>query len=238
VTIVHPWESGADDSPRWDHWSGGSWALARWYERKGELVSSIERSPAGSPIANADFGAAPAGFNALLAFNARELASVTGDGDLVRSAAELEGALDQRWDEGLGTWVDAGPSEDTSGRTRTLEALLPLLGTSDASRVDRVINDLLDPSAYGAPFGPSGVHRAEPVYGADTYWRGPAWPQLSYLVWVATVRLGRSAAAEVLGDALVRGATRSGFAEYWNADSADGLGARPQSWATLALLVH
>ncbi len=237
ITIVHPWESGADDSPRWDHWSGGGWELSRWYDRKGELVASIDRSAEGSPTANRDFGAAPVGFNALVAFNARELATAFGGDDLVRGAEEIEAALDERWDDLLGTWVDAGPSAATSGRTRTLEGLLPLLVATDAARVDRVLGDLVDPDAHGARFGPRGVHRSEPVYGANTYWRGPAWPQLTYLMWIAAQRHRRDEASGQLGRALVDGAWSSGFAEYWNADTGEGLGARPQSWATLAALV-
>ncbi len=236
VTIVHPWESGADDSPRWDHWAGATFELARWYDRKGELVASIGRSAQGSPIDNPDFGAAPAGFNALVAFSAFELCSVIDDDHLASGAAAITTALDDRWDDRLGTWVDAGPSSAASGRIRTLEGLLPLLVEGDDRRVDRVVTELVDPEAYGAPYGPRGVHRGEAVYGEDTYWRGPAWPQLSYLLWIAAVRHGRVDAADRLGRALVDGAARSGFAEYWNADTGSGLGARPQSWATLALL--
>src|SRR5829696_6213786 len=30
VFIVHPWESGADDSPRWDSWLDADWTALRW----------------------------------------------------------------------------------------------------------------------------------------------------------------------------------------------------------------
>jgi hypothetical protein len=36
---------------------------------------------------------------------------------------------------------------------------------------------------------------------------------------------------------LIRGATNSGWAEYWDADDGTGLGAAPQSWAALAAVV-
>ena len=55
-------------------------------------------------------------------------------------------------------------------------------------------------------------------------------------MWLAATRHGKDDAASRLGAALVDGARTSGFAEYWNADTGSGLGARPQSWATLALL--
>ena len=43
-----------------------------------------------------------------------------------------------------------------------------------------------------------------------TYWRGPAWPQLTYLVWVAASRRGRSEAA-ALAAMLVEGARPVGL---------------------------
>jgi hypothetical protein len=127
---------------------------------------------------------ASAGFNALVAFNARELAGLTGDDVLGAGAQELAEALDDRWDPDLRTWVDDGPTAATSGRIRTLDALLPALVT--ARPVPEVLAPLADPAAHGAPYGPTGVHRAEPTFAPSTYWRGSAWPQLSYLCWVAT----------------------------------------------------
>ena len=37
-------------------------------------------------------------------------AAVTGDDGLAAAAGELAGSLDERWDDDLGTWVDAGPT--------------------------------------------------------------------------------------------------------------------------------
>src|SRR5690606_7968926 len=133
-------------------------------------------------------------------------------------------------------WVDAGAAEDGSGRCRSLDGLLPLLVTEDAGRAKAVLASLVDPTAYGARYGPTGVHRAEPAFSPTTYWRGPAWPQLSYLLWVAAARRGAPEAPE-LARALRAGAARSGFAEYWEPDTAAGLGAVPQCWAGLAVLV-
>jgi hypothetical protein len=237
VALCHPWESGGDDCPRWDHWCPGGWDPARWYDVKGELVATVEHGPDGSPLANPAFRVASCGFNALVAFNALELASVTGDGSLASDAAALVAVLDDRWDPELRTWVDAGDSDAGSGRTRTLDALLPVLVTGRADALDAAFSELLDPTAFGGACGPAGVHRDEHSFAARTYWRGPAWPQLTYLVWVAARRRWRPEAADVLGSMLVRGAVSSGWAEYWDADDGTGLGAAPQSWAALAAVV-
>lgn len=232
VALCHPWESGADDSPRWDHWYGDD-----RFRVKGDLLASIVRSPSGAPLSNPAFDVAPASFNALLAFNARELALFTGDDALTVSGDELAGALDERWDARMRTWADAGESASSSGRVRTLDALLPTIVSSDAGARDAAFADLVDSSAYGATFGPTGVHRAEPAFAPDSYWRGSSWPQVSYLLWTAARRTGRDAIAAELAGATVKAATGSGFAEHWNPDDATPLGAVPQSWTTVALLM-
>ncbi len=237
VSLCHPWESGADDDPRWDHFCPGGFDLGRWRATKGELVGSIERAPSGAPVRNPKFDVASTSFNALLAFNSYELGTWIGDGELLARAAELTEALESRWEPALGTWIDAGDAAGTSGRTRSVGGLLPVLCSTDEAAVRTVFAELLDPAAYGGKCGPAGVHRAEPAFAPTTYWRGPAWPQLTYLFWVAAVQAGRRADARMLAAALVRGARASGMAEYWEPDTGLGLGAAPQSWATLALLV-
>jgi len=238
IALCHPWESGGDDCPRWDHWCPGEWNAGKWYDVKGALVASVEHSGQGSPIANRSFVVASCGFNALVAFNAFELASVTGDAELITRAETLVATLMMRWNGELATWIDAGDSESDSGRVRSLDALLPVLVSLDQSVNERVFSQLREPTAFGGLSGPAGMHREEPTFSARTYWRGPAWPQLTYLFWVAARRLGRDDDARALADMLTRGALNSSWAEYWDADDGTGLGAAPQSWAALAAVVQ
>lgn len=238
IALCHPWESGGDDCPRWDHWCPGGWSKERWFGIKGDLVDSLSFSEIGSPIANPAFVVASCGFNALVAFNALELASVSNDDRLIDKAIQLIGELDGRWDEECGTWVDAGDSASTSGRVRTLDALLPVLVSSHQEAITRVFAALRDDSAFGGVTGPSGVHRHEPTFEPRTYWRGPAWPQLTYLFWVAARRHDRGQDATALADMLTLGALASSWSEYWDANDGMGLGAAPQSWAALAAVVQ
>lgn len=235
VTIVHPWESGADDSPRWDHWRSDAADLSEWFHTKGRLLASVERSAEGAPLANPSFDPAPASFNALVAFNALELASITGDAGLRRAGDEITDRLVARWSASTGTWIDGGPASDSSGSVRVLDALLPALVCHDHAA--DAVRAALDPGQFGGAAGPAGVHREEPSFAPTRYWRGPAWPQLTYLLWVAAVRCSQRRQADALARALVLGARRSGFAEYWEPDTGAALGAHPQAWATLAAVV-
>jgi len=235
--IVHPWESGCDDSPRWDAWSLGPWTFDHWKQRKGDLVEAL-RFDGSSPIGSTAFEVASAGFAALVAFNAFELAEATGDDSQVDAAQAIVAGLAGRWQPAGATWVDrvmVGASG--SAGVRTLDALLPVLVSEDEPAVDAAFAEALDDRAFGGPFGPAGVHRDEAAFDPGAYWRGAAWPQITYLLWVAARRRGRAELAADLASRLVAGARRSGMAEYWHPDTGEGLGAVPQSWAALAAIV-
>jgi glycogen debranching enzyme len=116
--------------------------------------------------------------------------------------------------------------------------MLPVLVTANESVIERVFSDLRDETAFGGAAGPAGMHRDEPTFEARTYWRGPAWPQLTYLFWIAARRHGRVEDGTAFADMLTRGAVASSWAEYWDANDGTGLGAAPQSWAALAAVVQ
>jgi len=238
VTVVHPWETGCDDSPRWDHFCPGrGFDLARWRQHKIELLSSVEYSADGAPLANPAFAVAPIGFNALVAWNAMEFASVTGDQELSAQARELADRISQRWRPEVGTWADGGPDDTTSGEVRTADALCALLVVDNVDQRRSALRSLDQTGDFGGQFGPRGVHPDEPTYDPATYWRGPVWPQLAYLLWLAADREGSREVAERVRQRTLAGAVASGFAEYWNGETGVGGGAIPQSWAGVALLM-
>jgi hypothetical protein len=233
VELCHPWESGCDDSPRWDAVLHAPWTVEGWREAKGHLLEPIERTDAGAPVHNPAFAVGSVGFSALVAWNALELAAGTGDDRLVAAAHELTDAIDARWDAELCTWVDDGPTATTSGRVRTHDALLPLLLIDRPEARDQ----LTDPAGLGGAYGPAQVHRAEAVFDARQYWRGSAWPQLAYLSWRAARWAGADGSAASFQNSLMSAVVVNGFSEHWDPDSGVGFGAAPQSWSTLALVV-
>lgn len=248
IELVHPWESGCDHSPRWDDLmrvgldaaGADPYDERHWFERKGELVASVHRDDDGAPLWNDAFAVGSVAFSAITAHGARELAALTGDGVLADASADLTAALATRWDPERRTFVDDGPTAHGSGRIRTAEALLPTLVVHDPGIVTAVASELTDPAALGGAFGPAQVHRDEPTRRAGSYWRGPSWPQLDFLLSVALSSSGVPAgvaAARRVAQSSATGAVRSGWAEYWDPDDATPGGAAPQSWSTLAVLL-
>jgi hypothetical protein len=236
VNVVHPWETGADDSPRWDSWSADG-AGGRWRDEKDRFVTSLNVNHFGSSVSNPLFCVAPSSFNALVAFNALEIASMANDSNLNNEALELTQAIDEHYDPGLLTWADTAPDGSVTSVIRTLDALLPVLVSPHAKRVDQALQLTLDPQAFGAPFGPCGVDKREPTFNANTYWRGAAWPQLTYLFFVAASRSGNVKVREMLARNAIRAAIRSNFSEFLNPITGSGLGASLQSWACLPIVM-
>ena len=128
---------------------------------------------------------------------------------------------------------DDGATARGSGRIRTLDALLPALLHRGRG--------VLAPSSTPPPTARRTARAAstprEPTYDPRRYWRGSAWPQLTYLLWLAATSSGSDAARSALARSIVAGAARSGYAEHWVADTGAPLGAVPQTWSTLAVAV-
>jgi hypothetical protein len=239
LVIVHPWEAGTDDSPRFDSWTGStSWRRRLWTKVDRKLLESTVFSPDGSAIDNPEFVVAPASFNAIAADAAATLGDLLDDEAWHTRARDLADVLDERaWDDEEQLWSDVafvGPPGADSVRVPTSDAVLPALCTADRSKADKALAQLTRPDRFAAPYGPRFVPPDHPAYRPDEYWRGPAWPQLNYLTALAAKRCGLTALAANLATTTKRAVLRAGFPEYWNPETGRGLGAIPQTWAAVA----
>jgi len=234
IRVLHPWETGCDDSPRWDGWESRSFSERRWNKRKRDLVRSITLKD-GAAWSNPQFEVASAGFSALVAFNAHELAGLTGDRDLRHRADALSKAIEAQWVDAKRTWGDVRLRGSGNGAlAATLDGLLAALISEDERHVDAAFAEVFQTERFWRPYGPSAAAADESVYQPSRYWRGDAWPQEIYLMMVAAQRHGRDEAAQRLAEKLVIGCTSSCFAERWNPETGGALGASPQGWAALA----
>ena len=236
IRVYHPWETGADDSPRFDFGRRPPYHRSRWDDVHYKLVGALDVRDC-EAVGSTAFDLCPASFNALVAWNAREVGDLLGDRWLQAEAARLAETIDAvMWSEEEQTWCDVWPDGTPTSSVRVVDALLPALVTTDADRAAWVLRVATDPAGFGLPFGPAQVHPAEESYEANCYWRGPSWPSLTYLLWRAAAERGLVIEADRLASMLRDGAAASGFAEYWNAATGAGLGAVPQSWACLAIV--
>ena len=244
--VVHPWEAGNDHSPRWDGW-GAPGATRDDYDRAARTawnkaqMRNVIFNDDGAASWSSTFVACPAGFNAYVAFNTAELAEAVDDHGLAERAARIAAAMDEHlWDEDEGLWSDLSVVGGRSPRATSpiSDGVMGALVTADAVRADRALAQLDQPDRFAAPFGPTNVARSDPSYDPRMYWRGAAWPHLNYLLWLALRRWQRFDKADALARRTRTAAVRSGWAEYWDPETGEGLGAIPQSWTGLVIAMR
>ena len=157
--------------------------------------------------------------------------------------------IERLWDERLGLFLDrvAGGAENESRaeRTRapiTWAALAPLALPDLPEEIGRrlVEEHLLNPSEFLTPVAPPSVAACEPSYEPGggrgpirRYWRGPAWVNSAWLVWLGMRRLGYEREAERMAQGLIAAVEREGLREYYDPRDGTGLGAKDFAWSAL-----
>jgi hypothetical protein len=260
--IVHPWESGMDNSPSWDQplsvvpevsnehierrdvatVSADQRPSQREYRQYLGIVATLrsagwdtERQPADSPFSVED-----PGFTAIATRAAADLASVAVaagmDGREPARLAESMGAgLDALWDDELGWYRPY----DIVGRCRvgpaTSTGLVALWAGVPDDRARRMMDrvDHWHQAMSGSvPTTQPDVASFDPV----RYWRGPVWVLVNWLVADGLARAGFSERAAALR-ADTRGLVAQGFSEYYDPRDAAGIGGQSFSWSA-ALTLH
>jgi hypothetical protein len=241
ISIIHPDESGLDDSPKYDavfgwmtHYRPGYFWLV---ERSRRL-----RYDSQAIIARYDEHVEDVLVNVVYALSLHALARLTGD-DAYRVRAErTERALLERcWDEERGLFWDLAGRGHSPQRVSTWSSLAPLaLPSLPESIAHRLIEEhLLDPRRYGAPFAIPSVSMEETSFRAGWHlfrcWRGPSWMNSVWMLTPALRRFGYAAEADRILAACLELVERHGFREYYNPLNGEGLAARRFGWSTLLI---
>ncbi|HEX5947528.1 MAG TPA: hypothetical protein VFY82_14680 [Acidimicrobiales bacterium] len=270
VTIFHPWESGLDNSPRWDdalaavaireETSGDRPDLVHVadaserptdddYRRYHTLVRELvevgydhERSHRTHPFRMADVL-----FTAILAAADDALADLAGiaghpeAADAHRADAERSRrGLDACWDPARCACLDRDLVADRWVTADTIAGFAPLVAGCDTDRAAALTARLAGPSFAGAPglrwAVPPSTAVDDPAFDPRSYWRGPTWPVITWLLWWALERDGHHSRADALRTAAVAQLRASGCSEYAEAVTGEPLGSNAQSWTAAVAL--
>ncbi|MCW2904838.1 MAG: hypothetical protein JWO67_7103 [Streptosporangiaceae bacterium] len=264
--IVHPWESGLDNSPAWDPFiTGLTQAASAAFVRKDlHHVSATERpsdTDYSAYVALAEsyrdigyddhqlaakhpFTVEDPLFNGVLLDGELCLAEIARHLDLDsgphRDTAEgLHRALMARlWDDDLGTFVARDARSDLRSTAATIAGFVPLLDPWLPDNVTwRLIDLLLSPGFLGGSRHPIPSNDVrDPSFDRSRYWRGPTWVNTNWLVWIGALRAGRADVAEVVREATLELVERSGFREYFDPFDGAGRGAHNFSWSAALTL--
>ena len=266
AVIVHPWESGLDNSPAWDPFLEG---LAK--APSGDFVRKDLRHVAATERpGDADYRAYVA-----LADSYRDIGydddllaakhpfviedplfnAVLLDGELClaeiarhlgrdpvpheRVAKAVHHALVTRlWDDERGVFVARDARSGTRATAATIAGFVPLLDPwLPADLTERLTGLLRSPRFIGGSRFPVPSNDLRaPTFDRRRYWRGPVWVNTNWLVWTGALRAGRADVAATIRDATLGLLVRAGFREYFDPLDGSGLGAHDFSWSAALAL--
>jgi mannosylglycerate hydrolase MGH1-like protein len=266
ASIVHPWESGMDNSPCWDgplsrvdpaaigsyhradlhHGSPTDRPTDLDYGRYVRLAESyrdhgyLDDGDAPHPFAVED----PC-LNALLIASEHALADIAGAigadpaDHLVRAEERTTALVKRLWQPEAGLFLCHDVLTGEAIEERSAAGLVPLI----VPGLPEDVAAALLRTAAGPHFGLEGPARLVPSYDLTghafdpaRYWRGPAWFNVNWLIERGLRRYGRHESADALRGQALSAATASGFAEYVDPFSGSARGSRDFGW-TAALTI-
>jgi hypothetical protein len=257
ITVVHPWESGLDNSPRWDFATGVGYRPSRPYQRVDTTVVDPAARPTGkdydlymylvevwaqagytlrSYLARTPFVVYDALFNAVwhrAALDLNRIAAALGFPPAVpdRELAAFRDAYHRTlWTEEAALFRDWDVRAGRSIPVDTLAGAIAIYGgLVDAAQAEVML------AAYRArsrgclplPSTPPDQRGFDPV----KYWRGPVWVNLNWMLARGLEALRLGAQASALARATLELVARAGFSEYFHAHSGEAVGGGAFTWS-------
>lgn len=264
VAIIHPWESGRDNSVDWDD------ALARVpteglapYQRRDtdhadpahrptkaqydgyiSLVTAFrELGWDNSKLHDASpFRVVDPGFNAILIRSCADLA------DLAESVGETEiatqsrlyaalgsAALEHLWSQSHGQYLCHDRVTGTLVDSPSVGGLLPAFAEIPADRLAAIARRVTTLAETSNFLVPS-HDPTDARFDGKRYWRGPAWLIVNYMIADGLARGGSSEVAEKIDADSLRLIEAHGFAEYYDPITGEACGGGQFTWTAAMVL--
>jgi hypothetical protein len=149
--------------------------------------------------------------------------------------------LEKCWDEKLNLCLDYDLRADKPLRARTVAGFAPLIaGRQSPERLAALLGEL-DSTAFARHTElrwpvPLSTSPKETGFHPRSYWRGPTWPVMNWLLWWSLLHAGEAGRAERIRRAALDQISSNGFAEYFEPFSGEPLGLNGQSWTAAVVL--
>ena len=261
VTVIHPWETGRDNSPAWDAPLERVPRTSRAYRRRDlDHVDAVQRpthefydrvvwlidfyrAAAFDPVAierDCPFRVVDAAIVFILHRATQDLLALADDlglslpdrAALATALARTEAAAPRLWSDALGQFVDSDLVAGARIERATSGGFLSWYAGIASRQQVTTLGAWLDE----APFGVPSTRAGSPGFDAQRYWRGPVWQHMNLLTEVGLRDCGETALAERVRASSLALFDRSGFHEYHDPLTGAGLGGTTFSWTAASWL--
>lgn len=268
VSVLHPWETGMDNSPAWDaalarvptttttpvvrrdttHVDASMRPRAEEYQRFIHLVD-LFRDAGWQPekmLPVSPFRVADIATNAILLRAERDLLALAPRFGRPGDAAEIAGradcmqtAMERLWNPNLGLFHSVDQIDGAPIEVATSAGLLPLYaGAVGAARTHAMVATLRRWAGQVRYLVPS-TAPDESGFDAVRYWRGPIWAVVNWMIAHGLAASGEGESAEVVHNATRSLIASAGFSEYFDPRDGRGIGGANFSWtAAIYLLLN
>ncbi len=265
VAIIHPWESGRDNSVDWD--DGLDTVRTEGvapFARRDTTHAKPDHRPSdeqykcyiwllehfrGLGWDNAKlhdaspFRLVDPGFNGILirsCDDVADLAEALGDISMASEAramaAKGRGALESLWNPALGQYTCYNRAAEYLQDTPTIGGLLAVVADVPHARAEALARRIALLAEHSGYLVPS-HDPANNAFDSQRYWRGPTWLIVNYLIAEGLSRSGQERMAKrILADSLNL-IQKSGFAEYYDPISGEPCGGSSFTW-TAAMVIE
>jgi len=265
VAILHPWESGRDNSIDWDeafervptdgvepyvrrdtqHADPAHRPTKEQYDRYLYLVQ-LFRSLGwdNSKLHDASpFKVVDPGFNAILIRSMNDLADLAeelGELEIARvnreRAAKGLAALDSLWSDNHGQYLCRDRITGELIESASIGGILPAFAAVPKARAQEIARTIERWSTQVKYIIPS-HDPADARFEPKRYWRAPAWLVMNYMIQDGLRAVGEVAVADHIVKSSLELITRSGFAEYYDPTTGEPCGGGRFTW-TAAMVIE
>ena len=243
IGILQPDETGLDATPAYDaplgwrsHPKAGFLALQAFNRRRRYDYRRV--------VADGGFHATDVLVNTAWILGWRGLARLGATGATARAEQLTASLVARLFDRKAGIFFAEGPNGEPL-RVSTWAGLAPLaLEGLPADIGHRIVNEhLLNPRCFWLDYPVPSTAACEESFvpGSDRYlwieryWRGPTWLFSTWFILRGLLRLGYEAQAAHLVDRTLTLIRQSGFREYFNPNTGEGMGALKFGVSTIAV---
>ncbi len=265
VSIIHPWESGRDNSSDWDealdrvpsnelinyprkdtkHINPIQRPTNKEYGKYMALVELFKKHKWNNKVLHdvSPFQVVDPGFNAILIKSCFEigcLANELGFSEISEKSFSQSkkslSALETLWNESEGQYSCFDRKSKTLIKSHSIGCILPIFANIPKERADSIVSTILKLEKECKYLIPSHSPVAD-KFDSSRYWRGPAWLITNYITIIGLKQSNNSKLAERIINDSITLVEKSGFAEYYDPITGDPCGGKTFSWTAAMVIV-